>query len=219
MSGPGRCPICGAALYGWLSLPARDARATVGMPSPVDPDSTASAQMRLIDRCDGCEAGIVRDSAPFDHARELEAITVRRREDGYELRAPNRASLQAGIGGEGWAALAEWRGRVLYTPRSLSLLVERQGMSIEGPGFAPWGRSQVWMWQTLVNGLTLHPNFALDARAGRLRPGEGRGRAAYAIDAMVSLLAAPFVALVAVPMELVAGLARRGGELVAVARR
>ena len=69
------------------------------------------------------------------------------------------------------------------------------------------------MWQTLLNLLTFHRNFAPEAIAGRLRPGEGRGRAAYAIDVMVTVLAAVPTAILAVLIEGAAVLARRGGVI------
>ena len=73
------------------------------------------------------------------------------------------------------------------------------------------------MWQTILNSFTFNENFAREARARRLRPGAGRGRLAFAIDTLVTVLAAPVVALVAFPLELIAALAGRGGELIAVA--
>jgi hypothetical protein len=80
-------------------------------------------------------------------------------------------------------------------------------------------RNQGWMWQTLLNGLTFHPNFAREVRAGRLRPANARSRIAFAVDCMVTVLAAPLVLLASVPMELGAALARRGGEIVATLGR
>jgi hypothetical protein len=47
--------------------------------------------------------------------------------------------------------------------------------------------------------------------AGRLRPSTGRGRLAFTVDLVASVLATPFVALVSVPLELVAVALRRGG--------
>ena len=75
------------------------------------------------------------------------------------------------------------------------------------------------MWQTILNAFTFHENFARQVRAGTLRPGGARGRLKFGIDAVVTVLAAVPVALVSAPLELVAALLGRGGELVAVARR
>ena len=77
------------------------------------------------------------------------------------------------------------------------------------------------MWQTLLNLLTFHRDFAAEALSGRLRPGGGRGRAAYAIDVLVTILAAVPTAILAVLLEGGAVLARRGGviEISAAAQR
>ena len=198
------CPLCGARAYGWLTLPDPRSRPTVGMPATVS---------RVIDRCEGCGAGIERTAGPIDLAAELERIAEARPNGKRAIRAPNRASVQAAIGAEGWAALEDWSGALLLTPRALRLLAERTGHEVRRLRFTRGGRNQRWMWQTLLNGLTLHPNFAHEVRAGRLRPSSARGPGAFAVDCVVTGLAAPLVALVSFPLELVAAAARRGGEL------
>jgi hypothetical protein len=214
----GRCPLCNGITRVWIGLP--DETATVGLPSPVDPEDAGAARAaRLIDRCDDCKAGIVRASAAVDLGAELEAVSSRRDDGSIELRAPNRGSLQAGIGGEGWAALGEERGRLLHTPRSLELLAEKNAVGYDGAAFPPWGPSQGWMWQTLLNGLTLHTNFAREVRAGRLRPANARSRLAFWADSVATVLASPLVLVVAVPLEAFAALFKRGGMMVARAGR
>ena len=190
-------------MYGWLSLPVDAAEATVGMPM-------AEEETTFVDRCEGCGAGLVRDPEPVDLAAEISALVDADRD---VLVAANRASWQASLGGDGWAALAELPARLIHTRRSLELIAESEGRAITEPGSPPVGRGQRWMWQTLVNGLTLQPNFFRRARSGALRPKGGRGRAAFAIDAVVTVLAAPLVALLSFPLELVASLAGRGGVL------
>jgi hypothetical protein len=69
------------------------------------------------------------------------------------------------------------------------------------------------MWQTLMNAFTFHPNFAREVLAGRLRPRGGLDRLKFAVDVLVSVLAAPLVALASVPLEAFAALVRRGGEM------
>jgi hypothetical protein len=69
------------------------------------------------------------------------------------------------------------------------------------------------MWQTLLNLLTFHRDFASEAASGRLRPGSGRGMAAFWIDAMVTVLAAVPTAALAVLLETGAVIARRGGVI------
>jgi hypothetical protein len=192
VSGVGTCPVCGQALYPWASPPGAD------------------GGERVLDRCEGCGAAVERDVDVFLE-RELDAISSVEPDGTRWVQLPNRASLQAGIGGEAWAAIDVGDGTLIHTPRSLALLAERTGYEVESLGFAVLGPNQAWMWQTLLNGLTLHPNFAREAIAGRLRPSTGRGRAAFTVDLVASVLAAPLVAVVSVPLELIAVALRRGG--------
>jgi hypothetical protein len=198
------CPLCGGALYGWLTLPDAAARPTVGRPVEV-----AAA---VLERCERCGAGVERGAGATDLEAEAAALEAPGRD---ELAAPNRGSLQAAIGGEGWAAIDTRAGHLLLTGESLRRLCERTGRRAVRIRSRRFGRNQPWMWQTLMNGLTFHPNFARDVRAGRLRPSSARGPLSFGVDCVVTVLAAPLVLLVSVPLELGAALAGRGGELVA----
>ena len=166
-----------------------------------------------MNRCEDCGSAI-EQGEPVDLNTEIDTMTVH--SDGAErvLVAPNRASWQAAVGGDGWAALAEWRGRLLLTPRGLELLLERTGLEPEQPAFPPWGANQRWSWQTVLNGITLHPNFATEVLAGRLGPANARGRFSFIADAVASLLATPLVGLLTVPLEAIAALVGRGGRMV-----
>jgi hypothetical protein len=213
------CPLCGARAHPWIAVPRRPTEATVGLASPVDPeDEEAALHARLLNRCEDCAAGI-QQGEPLDLAAELERVTVATSGEERTIVAPNRASWQAAIAGEGWAALAEWDGRLLLTPRALALLLERNGLGPARPAFPPWGRNQRWIWQTFLNGLTLHPNFATEALAGRLRPANARSRFAFFADAVASTLATPLVLVITVPLEAIAALVGRGGRMVVRARR
>ena len=216
---PTSCPLCGGRAYGWISLPAPGSGATVGMISPVDPDEDPEPGVRLIDRCEECGTGIERGDALVNLSLELTAISHPSGNGSVTIAAPNRASLQAGIGSEGWAALNGWESRLLLTPRGLELLAEKLDLRLQRVRFRIWGRSQGWMWQTLMNGLTVHPNFASRVRSGELRPPTARSKFAFYADSIATVLAAPLVAIVSFPFELAAVVARRGGELVAQAER
>ena len=202
------CPLCGSPLYGWLKLPDPRTRPTVGAP-------VADDGARVLDRCEECGAGIEAGTGPVDLHAELEAIQTTYGDGSPAILAANRLSWQASLGGEGWAAIDVHPGRLLLTPRSLQLLAERTGVRLGEVGFPPLGANQRWMWQTLINGLTLHPNFAREVRAGRLRMANARSRFAFIADCVATVLAAPFVFLVSFPVELVGALARRGGAMVA----
>ena len=97
-------------------------------------------------------------------------------------------------------------------------MISKNGLEADDPAFPPTGPNQRWLWQSMLNGITLHHNFLSEVRAGRLRIGNSRGAAAYAADMVASALATPFVLLVSVPLEAVAALAGRGGRMVVRAR-
>ena len=184
-SSPGSCPLCGQPLYGWIAPDAR----------------------RVLDRCENCGL-VVERGARVDLAAEWRALG-----GGPAITIPNRGSLQATIGLGGWAALGQVPGELVLTKRSLELLAERNGATIASVATPPTRRAQVTMWQTLANGLTFHQNFAREWRAGRLRPSSATSRPRFYVDAVVTVLAAPLIALFSVPLELVASLVGRGGEL------
>ena len=200
------CPLCERPLYAWVALPEPAERAGVGVPM---------ASERVLGRCENCGVA-VEQSREVDLAAEWRAVCP---EGDGPVAVPNRASLQAAIGVEGWAGFDQAPGVLLLTPRSLELLAERNGLRLDGERTPLTRRGQAWMWQTLVNGLTFHNNFARDVRTGRLRPGNARSRFAFWVDCVVTVLAAPLVVLVSVPLELGAVALRRGGELAGVARQ
>jgi len=203
MSAHAPCPLCMEPLYGWVTVPAAHADASVGLP-------LAEGHGRTIDRCENCGVALER-GAEVDLVAELEAVSEGEDDGTLRVECPNRASLQSAIGVEGWAALDRYAGGLALTPRALELLAERNGYHLGRPSFPGVGPNQAWMWQTLLNGLTFHPNFAREVRAGRLQPATARSRPTFAIDAVVTVLAAPLVALVSFPLELAASMARRGG--------
>jgi hypothetical protein len=207
------CPLCGEPLYPWVGLPARGAETVaVGEPLP-EPDAE-----RIIVRCEHCGVA-VEQGRDVELGAEWEAV-CRPGEHGHrEISIPDRNSVQAAIGVGGWAAIDLYPGRLIHTRRSLELLAERNGTRIETISWPSWGPNQAWMWQTLLNGLTFHPNFAREVRAGRLHFSSARSRGRFIVDTIVTVLGAPLVALVSFPMEAVAALAKRGGRLEATARR
>jgi hypothetical protein len=170
---------------------------------------------RVLDRCEECGAGVLDGSGPVDLEGEMRSLATTLDDGTVAVAAANRRSWQASLGGEGWAAIDLHPGRLLLTPRALELLAERTGKELGELRFPAFGANQGWMWQTLLNGLTFHPNFAREVRAGRLRPSSARSRFAFCVDCVVTVLAAPLVLLASVPLELTAAAARRGGAMVA----
>jgi hypothetical protein len=191
-----RCPADGEPLFVWLET-----------------EGYGPREDQVIDRCENCGLVVTRDAIPSpDHA--VDALLLGREEDGtrVSIHADNAASLQAWLGAENWAALRPGGRAIHPTPRAVGLLLARRGLEVRRvrhlirPGMAS-------MWQTLLNLLTFHRDFASEAASGRLRPGTGRGRVAFWIDALVTVLAAIPTAIIAVVLESGAVLARRGGAI------
>ncbi len=194
----GTCPACEGPLYGWIEVPAADPRRD---------------EIYVLDRCERCALGLLHEGSP--DLEELIAASPGRKDGLVEVSVPNKRSLQASLAAAHWAALRLPETQFFATPRAITELVQRSGrqlVSLRQPVFGP---NQLWMWQTLMNGLTLHRDFVREVRAGRLTASSARSRFAFGVDMVVSALAAPLVALVAFPAETVAALLRRGGNLVA----
>lgn len=200
----------------------------------VDPPGRLAQPGYVIDRCEVCGLAVTRAGpagegaagngvAPVSLANVTASTdpdaTLERARAGLrgghatELRVPNRASVQAGIGGEEWAALELPAQRLHLTPRSLGLLLDRHGLVATRTRQPLLSRNQLWMWQTLVNAFTFHPNFARDVVRRRLTPRTARGPVRFAIDATISILVALPIALLSIPLELAAIVVGRGGEL------
>jgi ribosomal protein L37AE/L43A len=191
-----RCPACGEPLFVWIE--------TYGYGTRED---------QVIDRCENCGLVVRRGAIPTpEDAAQTLLSDSKRRDDRVAFHAANAASLQAWLGAENWAALRPGGHGIEPTPRAASLLLARRGLEtsrirhLAGPGMAS-------MWQTLLNLLTFHRDFASEAASGRLRPGTGRGRGAFWTDAVVTVLAAIPTALIAVLLEGGAVVARRGGVI------
>jgi hypothetical protein len=197
-----RCPACGEPLFVWLE--------TVGYGPRED---------QIIDRCENCGLAVARDMTPSPE-RAIEELLRDSSEssEGITVRAANAASLQAWLGAENWAALRPGDSQIKPTARAAGLLLGRRGMLATRVRY-PAVAGMASMWQTLLNLLTFHRDFAAEALSGRLRPGSGRGRGAFALDAVITVLAAVPTALIAVVLEGGAVLARRGGVIEISARR
>jgi hypothetical protein len=191
-----RCPACGQPLFVWIETSGYGAR-----------------EDQVIDRCENCGLVLVRGEVPTPDAAAERLLAEGESRDGrVSFRAANAASLQAWLGAENWAALRPGGHGLEPTPKASRLLMSRRGFEVRRirhlarPGMAA-------MWQTLLNLLTFHRDFASEAVSGRLRPRTGRGRAAFFTDVVVTVLAAIPTAFIAVLLEGGAVIARRGGVI------
>ena len=191
-----RCPACGEPLFVWLET-----------------EGWGPREDQIVDRCESCGLAVTRDAVPSPQEAIAELLGPARPDAARVVfRAPNASSLQAWLGAENWAALQPGDNTVKPTPRSIHLLLRKAGFEPErvrqltAAGMAS-------MWQTLLNLLTFHRDFVAEALSGRLRPATGRGRGAFAVDALVTVLAAIPTAMLAALFEGGALVARRGGVL------
>ena len=179
------CPACGEPLFPWVGLP-------VG---------TGMAH-----RCEACGLGALsRTGVTADALADFD----RGRGDDGRVTYSNRASLQAMITGGAWSGLGTDRA-YRFTPESLRRLVSNRDQIVSGSSWMP-GAGIATMWQSGINMFTFGHNVALSAfgRAVRIPARRGWQRA---LDGFISVVLALPAILIAVPMELVGALFRRGGS-------
>jgi hypothetical protein len=177
------CPACGEPLFGWIGQ-------KTGLGGPVR-------------RCESCGLGVVGDPGGAEAAlRELDSL---RRDD--VLVIDNRGSTACSLGGAGWTGLQPGR-RHLFTVEAVRRLVAGRDQIVKSARWRPLA-GLAGTWQTLLNSVTFGRNVALGALRGlpsvpAARPWQRR------IDALASVVLALPALLVAIPVELVGGLSRRG---------
>jgi hypothetical protein len=146
-------------------------------------------------RCERCGLGVAGEGLG---RRQLLAAL-----EAAPARLPNRASLQASIGGSGWAGI-EPRRSFLLTPEALRRLDETAARPrADVPG----------MWQTLMNSFTFGHNVAL-GWLGRAEPSPAPRRWQRLVDGAISVLGTPVVFVAAALLEAAATLGGRGGSLI-----
>jgi hypothetical protein len=177
------CPACGEPLFGWIA----------GKPGLARP----------VRRCESCGLGVAGAPAgPEEALRELDASR-----DGDVVRVDNRGSFACSLGGAGWSGLQP-QARHFFTLEAIRRLVARRDQVVQSRRWRP-AASLASTWQTLLNSVTFGHNVALGALRGlpsmpAPRPWQRR------IDALASVVLAIPALLMAIPVELAAGLSRRG---------
>lgn len=189
-----RCPACDKPLFVWIET-----------------DGFGPREDQIIDRCENCGLAVSRDSVPT--AEEAATQLLGASGNGRNVfRAPNAASVQAWLGAENWAALKPGDGKLKPSPRAVELLLAKRGLRVGRLRQLP-AAGMASMWQTLLNLITFHRDFASEAASRRLRPGTGKGLAAYVIDVLVTVFAAIPTAILAVVLEGAALVFKRGGVI------
>lgn len=188
------CPACDEPLFVWIE--------TIGFGPRED---------EIVDRCENCGLVCARDRVP-----DGPEATIQRLFPGAtaELsgRVANPASFQAWFGAENWAALRPGKSGLGASPNSLRRLFAKTGRKEEKIRPAI-GAATATMWQTLINLLTFHRDFAVQVANRELHPSGFKGWAAWLIDLLITVLIAVPTAILAVVLELLATAARRGGVI------
>jgi hypothetical protein len=179
------CPACGEPLFVWVLL-------------PVDTG--------ISHRCEACGLGVF--SRPGETADALADFDRGRLPDG-SVRYANRASLQATFAGGAWSGLVSDHA-YSYTPEAVRRLVATRDQVVRDHRWLP-GAGIVSMWQSGINMFTFGHNLAL-GRFGRALATPAKRRWQRWLDAFITVMVALPVVLLAVPLELLGGLFRRGGH-------
>jgi SAM-dependent methyltransferase len=146
-----------------------------------------------------------------DPAAALDRIATWLRPGGALLvGVPNLASLQARLAGPRWYHLDVPRHRTHFTERGLHTLLRHHEFQIVRTTHLLLEHNPFGMWQSLVNRLTEHPSYLYNLLK-RNAPVRSR-------DLLITAVAVP-LAPVAGALELLAGLAGRGGTIAVLARR
>jgi hypothetical protein len=178
------CPACGEPLFVWVLL-------------PVDSG--------IAHRCEACGLGsFARAGETADALADFDRGAM---PDG-SVRIANRASLQASFAGGAWAGLVSEHS-YSYTPEAVRRLVATRDQVVSRSRWMP-GTGLVSMWQSGVNMFTFGHNLAL-GKFGRAVATPAKRRWQRWLDAFISVAVALPVVLLAVPLELLGGLFRRGG--------
>ena len=151
-----------------------------------------------------------------DPKASLDRIHPWLRPDGRAIIAvPNIASLQAALAGDRWFHQDVPRHRTHFTPDGLRILLERCGFRVESLTHLVVEHNALGMWQSLLNLVTRERNVAFRLIKRDL---DGVEASTKRRDIALTLALAAPLAIIAVALELGAGLAGRGGTVVAVAK-
>ena len=179
------CPACGEPLFPWVGLPVSSG---------------------VAHRCESCGLGTLATIPNQAEAMaDLDADAIGKGWYAYD----NRRSWQASLTGGAWYGLSSSRD-CCFTPEAVRDLVANRDQVVTRNRWMPV-RSIATMWQSGINMFTFGQNIAL-AAFGKARPTRAREPWQRGLDAFISVALAIPAMVVAIPLELIAGLFRRGGR-------
>ena len=179
------CPACGEPLFPWVGLPVSSG---------------------VAHRCEACGLGTLATIPTTQEAlADLDTEAIGNGWFAYD----NRRSWQCSLTEGAWSGLSSSRD-CCFTPAAVRDLVAIRDQVVTKNRWMPL-RSIALMWQSGINMFTFGKNVALD--------GLGKGKATRAskpwqrkLDVFISVVLAVPAFVIALPLELLAGLFRRGGR-------
>jgi hypothetical protein len=181
------CPACGEPLFGMIGERA-------GLSGPV-----------MV--CESCGLGVIGAAASTEEAlHDLDLLL-----EGEQLRIANRGGFSAWLGGAGWSGLQPGV-KHLFTAESVRRLVANRDQVVRTIRWAPVAGVAA-MWQTVLNSVTFGRNVALGALGERARPVPAERSWQRRLDALISVILAIPALVIALPIELLGAVFRRGGVL------
>jgi hypothetical protein len=199
------CPACGEPLFPWVGMPVSSG---------------------IAHRCEACGLGVLSHGEKFNFPRRdeedegaasaildpgstedaLGELDAGREEDGAYL-FDNRASLACWLTGGAWTGLATDR-RYRFTPRAVTDLVASRDQIVTKTRWRPL-RGIAVMWQSGLNMFTFGQNVVMGAfgKTDQITADQPWKRG---LDWFISIALAIPAIIVAVPLELIAILFRRG---------
>lgn len=204
------CPACGEPLFPWVGMPV-----ATGITHRCEACGLVvlshGEQFHFPKREGEAKAG---DPGPktdlvFDPGSDTDALAeldLDRDEDGFCL-FDNRASLASGLTGGAWVGLGTER-RYRFTPQAITDLIASRDQVVTRVRWRPL-RGIAIMWQSGVNMFTFGQNLVMGSfgKAHQVAADRAWKRA---LDWFISVAVAIPAIVVAVPLELLAILFRRG---------
>lgn len=157
-------------------------------------------------RCEACGLGALsRTGTTADALADLD----RGQSDDGSVTYSNRVSLAAVITGGAWSGLGT-DCAYRFTPESLRRLVSNRDQVVAGSRWLPVAGTNT-TWQSGINMFTFGHNVALAAFGRAVKVPARRGWQRK-LDGFISVVLAVPAMVVAIPVELIGALFRKGGE-------
>lgn len=209
------CPACGEPLFPWVGMPVATGIAhrceACGL-AVLSHGEKYHFPRRPGEAADDRPAPEQREGFSFDPgtARDALAELDETRDENGSLNYDNRASLASSLAGGAWVGLGTDR-RYRFTPKAVTDLIATRDQVVTRTRWRPL-RGIAIMWQSGLNLFTFGQNVVLGS-LGKAHPVAADHAWKRGLDWFISAAVALPAIVVAVPLELLAILFRRGASV------